>query len=210
MGFKQIVPTPVTVVDGTGTPINLNHELVSGDLYPLIAPYRGGELQEPIRQHLDTVGNGSGTTNAIGDYSVTQGVFKLVPSVGVIYRVHELCIVIRDGAAGNWASTNFGAAGGLSTGIGITLELNDGGSVEKELLGGVKLQRNVDFLTVGFDTEVTQWSGDTTLKAVFNFQKSQGEALRLDGTALEDIRVRLDDNMTAFTELTFFASGYVE
>ena len=210
MGFKNLVPTKIGVNDAGGATIDLNMELVAGAHYPINALYRGGELQEPIRQLLDTVGNGTGTTNANGDYSSTQGVFKLVPSAGVVYRIHELAIVLRDGTAGNWASDKFGAEPALTNGIGLTLELNNGGSIEKELLGGEKFKANIDFQTYGFTTNLQQWSADTSLMAVFNFRTSQGEALRLDGTALEDIRVRLDDNMTAFTEVTFFASGYVE
>lgn len=210
MPFTPITPTAIGVVTADGSTINLNMLLDAGNYYPMSLPYRGGEVLEPVRQYLDLTGDGTGTTDAAVDYSSSQGIFRIAPATGVVYRIHRLVITIRDGTAVNFTSTSFGALSVLTNGVDIRHETGDGTSVVKEMMGGVHIKDNVTFQTLGAEINMQKWGTDAAMQAVFDFTAQNGEPMRLDGTPDEELIIRLDDDLSALSGLHFVAIGYVE
>jgi hypothetical protein len=102
---------------------------------------RAGAL---LFQLLDTVGDGSGSTDGAVDASSVDVDLKLTVPANRVYSVEELVISIEDNAA--IVDDGYGAiaAGGLTE--GCLLRVKDAaGTVLKDLLAGLTMKRTMDW-----------------------------------------------------------------
>ena len=119
----------------------------------------------PIYQHLDTTGDGTGTINAIGDYSGAVTDFKFTYNVSnktaLIYR---LLAYIRDG--GTIRADSYGAiANGLTNGIQLAV-LDENGDVKLDLTHTHPIKVNGDWAMHCYDmAEHTFGAGDNFVTA---------------------------------------------
>jgi hypothetical protein len=88
--------------------------------------------RHPISRYADTVGDGSGIKNAIGDYSgETPTIFKIAPSAGEIYVINRLIPFLRD--TGGLDADKYGNNITLTNGIVIKVVRNVGEASEEVL-----------------------------------------------------------------------------
>lgn len=210
MAFKNFSPVKVGVVDSGGSVQYLYMEEDAGGKYPVQSIYRGGPAQEPVRQFLDTVGDGSGTTNAAANYSVSAEQYRLTPANGVVYRVHTLSIMILGGSGLALEANKYLDVSLLANGVSVGTWSGDGSTLQKDLLSGLSVKQNSDWDAVGSLTEERLWGSKSSLLVKIPFTELMGEPLRLDGSSDEELIVDLNDDFSGLTNHYFFASGYVE
>ena len=92
-----------------------------------------------IFRFLDTNGDGTGITNAIGNYNVTPTEFFIKPLVGEVYEIDRLIIQIADNG-----SIDAGSYGnGISLTNGITLKkIDDLGNILIDLTNNAPILTN--------------------------------------------------------------------
>ena len=165
-----------------------------------------GVQRLPFFRFLDLNGDGTGTKNAIGDYS-TPDIFYIQPAAGVVYRVARMIVSIEDGGgmrAERYAS--LGAA--LSTGVQVRVQ-NDSGTVI-DLTNGIPITSNALWGSACYDVDVKSWgAGNDILLVRWTFERA-GQMLRLDGDANERLEVVLSDDFTGVVGHYFMAQGYDE
>ena len=153
-------------------------------------------IVQNLYQYLDTVGDGSGTTNANVDGS-TPVEFKLVPARSI--AVTRMIVTIRD--TGAFPGTGYGGiAGGLDPGLTITTK-DSGGNVT-DLCGGVPLVTTYDWNRMCYDgTSLNVGGSDNYFHARWTFAKS-GAPLHLESG--DSLIVTINDDCTGLVEHYFF------
>jgi hypothetical protein len=165
---------------------------------------------EPFIRILDTNGDGTGTTNAIGDYS-GAGIedFYVQPAAGTDLEISRLIIQVRDGAI---IADDYGnIAGGLTNGVRL---LHVRQEDTHDLDGGTAVKSNADWARLCHDSERKAWGpGDEFLTVRYTFAKfttdreSPVGGLRLIGHLGEKLIVRLNDNLGALVAHYFTVEG---
>jgi len=143
--------------------------------------------------------NGS-DPNASVNGSVTPVVFSYTATTWC--SIGTMIISVRD--SGSFAAGNYGAiAGGLPNGLDIEL-VNSG--VVTDLLDGVPIQTNLDWITKGFEGKEASLSGGGNKGIIVRWLFSNsGAPLRMikDDT----LRVRINDDCTGLTKHRFEIRG---
>ena len=150
----------------------------------------------------DTVGNGTGTKNAVGNYaSAAQKFLVTAPSDGELH-VYRLILTIRD--TGSFDAEDYGNGVALTNGIECGVyDASD--NLAYDLLDGEKVFSNSDWGRYCFDVDVKTWgAGDEYLVARWTFSKFGGPIQIQDG---ESVGVELNDNFTALVEHYFCFEG---
>jgi hypothetical protein len=159
-----------------------------------------------IVRALDTVGDGSGTKQAIGNYS-TPTEFKLAPAAGVEYRVHRMLISLGD--VGPFTYNTYGGLPVLTN--GWQMYVANGSGIQYHLLdedGPVK--STVDMEYMAFDMRVSDYAGNySTMVARYSFNKFSTEGVVLKGDEGEYLAVNQRDNLTGLDTHVFIAQGEV-
>lgn len=173
-----------------------------------VAVSANGQQNMLLYRYLDTVGNGSGTKNANGDYSGGVTTFALAPPAATIYRVARMIVSIGDEK--EMRADGYGAIVAALTN-GIQVRIHNGSDTVLDLTDGVPIKTNTQWGAACYDVEPkTFGAGPNGLLVVrWTFTKA-GQFLRLDGTANEELQVVLNDNLTALISHYFFAQGYIE
>jgi hypothetical protein len=180
-------------------------------------PNRGsgyGIVPKPLVRYLDTVGNGSGVKNAIGDYSLTPEIFFIQPSSTEIFKITRMLVLIR-GKATSFLTDRYGSVPELTNGVTIRTQ-NDSGTIV-DLTDGIPVDTNGSWGTLAYDSEIydSAAGADTFLRVRWTFEK-MGYPLRLDGSNNERLEVTLNDDFTnasgsnALEEHFFMVQGYYE
>ena len=155
-----------------------------------------GDVLPIFSRHLDTTGDGSGTKNAIGDYSGGGGtVFKIQPAPGQIIRVTRM-IVFASGKKTSFNTDTYGSlTGSLTNGVVVRTQ-NDGGTLIN-LTDNIPIKYNGDWGRVCYDSDIFVGTGgtDTSLRVRWTFEKA-GYPLRLVGNDSERLEVYLNDDFT--------------
>jgi len=161
-------------------------------------------LGNHISQFLDTVGDGSGTTSAIGDYSSVPGVFKISPAAGEVFSIARMLVYIED--AGTISADEYGNLAALTNGVKVS-GFRD--SVEQvALTGQVNIKTNSQWGRICYDSNpLTYGNGNNIIVARWTFSKS-GRPIILQGDELDDLRVTLTDNLTGLIDHTFLVQGF--
>lgn len=176
--------------------------------------YGYGPVPKPFYRHLDTVGDGTGIKNAIGDYSVVPQAFTAQPAPGEILRIVRLLVLIRAPKA-SFTTDSYGNIGELA--VGIALRVQDDNGTLVDLTNGLPIKTNGNWGHYSFDTSIypaDQGNTDTYLRVRWTFEKA-GYPLRLVGDNNERLEVVLNDNFTngvgaGLVEHYFHAQGYYE
>jgi len=186
--------------DGTATDVSAANPLP-------VAATSNGPVNLILSRHLDTNGDGTGSKDAIGDYSTTQGVFKITPPAGTIYRIARMIVCVADSAG--MAAEEYGNLG-AALANGITLRIHNGTSTVVDLVDSFPITTNSGWARLCYDADLKSWgAGDELLVARWTFAKS-GVPLRLDGDATESLEVLLDDDLQGLIGHNFLVQGYTE
>lgn len=154
-----------------------------------------------FNRFFDTVGDGSGTKNAIGDYSLMPQDFILTPNPERSLNVGRIIIEIVDG--GSLDAGRYGNGIVLTNGIFLLL-------VDADLTTERNYMENMPVLTNGdwarFTGNIiisTFGAGDNFLTAVWDLTTS-GKPVTLNNQSLV---MRLNDDFSNLVSHTFVAQG---
>lgn len=166
-----------------------------------------GEQNLIFSRLLDTVGDGTGTKNATGNYSGGATTFKILPPASTIFRVTRLLVYVKDTAG--MVASEYGNLGSALTN-GIQIRVHNGTTTVVDLTDGDPITENADYGKFCYDVQVLGWgAGDDILLARWTFSKA-GQDLRLDGDATEALEVILNDDFSGLLSHKFIAQGYTE
>lgn len=173
-----------------------------------------GPVPTPIYRVLDTDGDGTGTTNAIGNYSAGAGeIFFIQPAPGEIFRIERMLVYLR-GKKGDIKLDRYGKDSALTTGIHVRTQ-NDVGTIT-DLTNGDPVKRFGGWMKVCFDVaapgvENVDYADDNIFGARWTFSRA-GYPIRLVGDNNERLEVVLNDDFTGreIYEHKFKVQGYIE
>ncbi len=169
-------------------------------------------MSTPVTQYLDTDGDGTGTNNAIGDYT-TPDDFYMQPAAGEDVLVARLIVHIADATI---KAGDYGALSALSNGVDLTVVL-DGTTFNLD--GGVAVTTNAGWGSLCFDVEQKSWSASPTQESLvirYTFDKffhdqarpaSAKDGILLQGHRDDKLVITLSDNLTGLAIHRFMAQG---
>ena len=162
-----------------------------------------------INQFLDTVGDGSGTTNAIGDYSDTgagvEEFFYTDPSGGGLdlppSYIHRMIVSIGD-TTGMQASEYGNTGAALTNGVSIAVKRAAATLID---LTPEPILTNAQWGAYCYDVDLKTWgAGDELLLVRWTFTKS-GSPIKLE--AGDKLVVTLNDDCSGLTDHRFLIQG---
>jgi hypothetical protein len=144
-------------------------------------------------RRLDTNGDGTGTKDALGDYSSAQEIFFIQPPAGEIYDLARILIGIQD--TGAMRAEGYGSdAAPLANGVALRVQ-DDAGTLMT--LADPNIKANGGWAFLCYDAQVLTWGvGDEMLAARYTFTKFGG-VIRLRGDNNERLEVVLNDDFSA-------------
>jgi len=156
----------------------------------------------PLYRYLDTVGDGSGTKNANGNYSGGATKFLIAPPATDRYFVlHRVLITIED--AQGFDAGDYGAiAGGLTNGVLVNW-IKDG--TTHDLTNGIPIKTNAGWGIQCYDISFQDFgAGNNFLLVRWTFAR-RGQPLGLAlGDSLEFV---LEDDLTGLVAHYFQVQG---
>jgi len=159
-------------------------------------------IQKEVYRMLDTAGDGTGTTNASGDYSATVTDFYITDPNTPFY-IHRMLIQVED--AGAFATSGYGALAGLSTGIDV-LQLDPSGNIQVSYTDSHLIKSNNDWARKCYDVKLENWAtGNGAIHVRWTFARS-GEPIRIAKDY--SFVVRLNDNFTGLVTHYFMVEGH--
>ena len=159
---------------------------------------------EKIYQYLDTVGDGSGSDNANGDYSLAEEIFFIQPPSNDKYEIARLIITIEDSAG--MQAEEYGNLGAELT-TGVQLRIQDDSGTISDITNGIKIKDNAHWGSLCFDVDVKTWgAGKEVFLARLTF-KASGQPIILNGENNERLEVVLNDNLTGLIGHHFQVQG---
>ena len=160
--------------------------------------------RQMFSRFLDTVGDGSGTTNAVGNYSGGEEVFFIAPAITENFEVSRMIVSAEDTTG--FQAQEYGNLGS-ALGTGIVVRVSDADGV-KFILTEEPVTTNANWGTYCFDADVKSWgSGNELLLARWTFALS-GTPVRLNpGDKLE---VVLNDDFSGLISHRFLTQGVTQ
>lgn len=167
----------------------------------------GKILNQPFIRLLDSVGDGSGGVNAIGDYSAAPVEFSIRPPDGQVLVLTQL--TVHYNAPGIFGALGYANLPALP--VGILLDTRDRqGSVVSPLTGQVPVTFNTSWMAYGYNMNNQSWGGaETTIEAVLNMGAFD-TGFEIDGNKAEYLAATLNDDFTGIVVQTFLAKGYIK
>lgn len=164
--------------------------------------------QVPLFRYLDTVGDGSGTKNATGDYSVTPERFLIAPALDEIFLLDHLLIVLEVEATID--NSSFGRfVDPLTNGIYLRVRDKDD-AIVIDLTDGVPLKTTFDFGKYALDAVLHSFGEANDMWVVKWDLLDSGQPLILDGREKYGFSLNAevnDDFSSDVVTLSFFARG---
>ena len=161
-----------------------------------------GRPEEGVYRFLDTNGDGTGTKNANGDYSVTPGEFYFQPPRRV--HVHRLIIHIED--TNGFTAQEYGNLG-AALGNGYTIVCQD--DSQNEICNyndGVVITTNAEIGRICYDVDIKTWgAGNEALQARFTFDKAGSP---VDLKPNYRLSITFNDDLSGLIEHYFMIQGY--
>lgn len=156
-----------------------------------------------INQFLDTNGDGTGTTNANGNYAVTPTEFYIQPGAGYYYKIARMIVEIEDTVG--MSATDYGnITSGLTNGVSV--QVKRGSTVLRDLTPDT-VKANAQWAAYCYDADLKAWgSGNEVLAVRWTFEKS-GLPAYLNGTENDRLSVTLNDDLTGLVTHTFLVQG---
>jgi hypothetical protein len=153
-----------------------------------------------IFRYLDTAGDGSGTKEAIGDYSAGVD-FKITAATASI-DIYRMLVFIED--SGPLSADQYGNLAALTNGIEVKVK-NAAGATTVDLTDGIPIKNNAGWARTCYDSTADDYgSGGNFVKVRWTFSAS-GQPLRIP--VGHSFTVELSDNLTGLVEHTFMAQG---
>ncbi len=157
-----------------------------------------------INQYLDTNGDGTGTIDAIGDYSSAEEIFYIEPAVTEKFLLTRLIVTVEDGQG--MRAERYGALASALTN-GITVRVSNDSGVIVSLDGGVPVKANAEWGRLCYDVDVKSWgAGNELLLVRWTFEKT-GDVLTIDGGLDHKLEVVLNDDFTGLVHQYFMVQG---
>ncbi|MCW2309717.1 hypothetical protein [Rhodobium gokarnense] len=154
-------------------------------------------------RYLDTVGDGSGTKNAVGNYASPTQDFRITCPANEIYVISRMLVLLRDG--GTLSADEYGNLSALTNGILVKV-LDSGDSELIDLTDNVPIKSNLHWSRLCYDVTEHDWAtGDNFVAVRWTFAASGAPILL---TAGESLAVRLSDDFTGMVEQYFHVQGY--
>ncbi len=162
---------------------------------------------QPISRYLDTNGDGTGTKNAVGDYSVGTTDFYIEPPGPDKFVLSRLLIQIEDARTGGWDADGYGqiSAPGLTNGISALL-LSDTGSIACDLTDNTPIKSNVGWGQLCYDTVLHDFGNGNFFLSIRWTLAALGHPIELDPG--ERFVIRLSDDFTALVAHYFLIQGF--
>lgn len=163
----------------------------------------------PLNRMLDTVGDGSGVTNANGDYTAAAALFTIAPGPGEIFEIAQLQVEIQTSGGGNTIRPNRYAdiSGGLTSGVNI--HTHNGLVVLRQITEASQpIRDNRDWVRNAYEVSTETDQANGFMHVLWDFAKQDAKIV-IDGDASEELRVRLNDNFTGLIGHTFTVRGIV-
>ena len=151
---------------------------------------------------LDTNGDGTGTQNAVGDYSITPEEFYFQPDTDA--HIWRMIIHIED-TSGFQAQDYGNITGGLTNGYCLEVK-DDNDNVLLDLCDGLKIQTNAEIGRYCYDVDVKTWgAGNEVGQARWTFAKAGYPLVINNGFKLS---VTFNDDLSGLIEHYFMLQGY--
>ena len=167
----------------------------------------GVQSSRQLHRILDTVGDGTGSTDGAVDASITPVIFKLAPAADEVFELASFNVLIADTAA--FDGDDYGGInGGVTNGVNVAI--HDGIGLVYNLLP-VDPTSNVGWVALSESSsfnEFTGAAGDDFLIARILFGLRSGNQLRLDGSLGRFLQVTLKDDFTPLSSHFFDARGW--
>ena len=160
-----------------------------------------GAPQEAIFRFLDTAGDGTGTKNAIGDYTTPDEFYFSYPKP---VNIERMVVHISDTAM---LQGQYGDLTALTNGYNVKV-LDAAGSTVVDLTDGIPIKANADFGRYCYDVQHQSWGSAPTNEFVqvrWTFAKA-GHPLYLP--AGYKLSITFSDNLSGLIEHYFMIQGY--
>jgi len=162
-------------------------------------------VRVPCVHYLDTNGDGTGTTNAVGNYSGAVTPFYLTPATGQVIVLEKLIIQVAD--KGAFAIDGYGGlAGGIVTN-GVTIQFKRQGAVVTKLTDDSPIINNADMSRLNTDYRLISYASSYNSSSVSFDQTSFGTSLYMVGDLQDSLEVLLHDDFTGLESHRFIAYG---
>lgn len=161
----------------------------------------------PIITFADTVGDGTGDIDAIGDYSVTPGTLKIIPPPSLVYVYPRFSVIIAD--AGNMDSGGYGNNGANPLTNGVEFEIIRDGVTLLSFTGNNPIKTNTDWLYYMDSLDIHNFgTGDQVLVSTLDMTSLEWPHF-FDGRAGDEWHIKFNDDLTHLTRHRFISSGYM-
>ena len=179
---------------------------VDGQWVKLVTELDGGLMvtgDKFISRYADTTGDGTGSPDAVGDYSAATTDFKITAQPGQTLSLGRMIVSIED-TAGMAAADYGNIAGGLTNGITVLILDDVGGTLST--LTPAAVQTNGDWAHVCYDANVLTWgAGSEHFVVRWTFSNS-GAAIQLNPG--QSLCIRCADDLTGLLVHRFLVQGY--
>jgi hypothetical protein len=155
----------------------------------------------------DTIGDTTGTTNANGDYSITEAIFRVKPGFDEVFLLHRMLVTIEDTAV--MSASEYGNTG-AALANGIIIRLRDGNGVLENLTGDFPVTTNSQWTTFCYDVDLKTWGAGNELLGVRWVFTEGGDPIRLDGKRDDEFQIVLSDDFTGLITHKFLFQGVYE
>jgi len=175
----------------------------------LTAPnhHKIGPQKRPLFRYADTVGDGTGNPDAIGDYEGNPTDFKIKPNPGEIIRLARAILLVED--SGSFDSGFYGNGLTLTNGLRPYFQTN---GVRRYFVSGGQPPILTSGDVAGFchDLELRTWgAGNQFLTARWTFTKA-GIYFRVVGDTEDEFGIELSDDFSGLEKHRFMMQGYYE
>ena len=159
--------------------------------------------KDGIFRALDTVGNGSGTINAVGDYSTTAQSFRISDTSGRGI-IHRIIVSYRD--SGAFDTELYGNGIALTNGVRVFLKDSSDQIIQEYTAFPIK--SNGDWAAHCYDwTYFQEGAGDNYAAIRWTFSKS-GKPVTVKFHEGEYFEVLLNDDFSGLIEHKFVVQGH--
>ncbi len=171
-------------------------------------PLVGGAHRDPIifSRRLDENGDGTGNSDALGNYSIgSPGIFFVQPPSNEIYVINKL--IFNIGGSEVKKANDYGdIGGGLPN--GILVEVYAGNTLVGNFTPDEPISNNATLFRITSQYVVTPFTdGLDYLKAVYSIAEDTTPML-LQGDLNMSLRVTCQDNLSSLISHTFSVLGY--
>jgi hypothetical protein len=170
-----------------------------------ISTSSGGPQKKMIARYADTVGNGSGTNNFIGNYAAAAEQAILTAGGKEDYVISRLIVSVY--AVKTFTAQIYASVAQLTNGIEVKHIAADGTTVLNDLTDGVPVTTNSEWGALCYDADVKSWgAGNEMLLVRWTFAKAGQDGINVSEG--ESLRVFLEDNHSGLLGHRFMFQGY--